>query len=79
MYTLWLVPMDADAGYLISCTLFMLLAIFFFLVLSLLSTGSQHAGVQGSVCLGFCHSGEALSVDLSESTSGSLIELRPLR
>lgn len=32
-----------------------------------------------SVCLGFCHSGEALSVDLSESTSGSLIELRPLR
>ncbi|KAH9713179.1 hypothetical protein WN944_021664 [Citrus x changshan-huyou] len=41
--------------------------------------GSQHAGVQGSVCLGFCHSGEALSVDLSESTSGSLIELRPLR
>lgn len=52
---------------------------FFFLVLSLLSTGSHHAGVQGSVCLGFCHSSEALSVDMSESTSGSLIELRPLR
>lgn len=29
VYTLWLVPMDADAGYVISCTLFMLLAIFF--------------------------------------------------
>lgn len=72
--------MDADAGYLISCTLFMLLAIFFSLYYPSYPQDRSMLVFKGlSVCLGFCHSGEALSVDLSESTSGSLIELRPLR